>query len=66
MVVIKCMTTLGTCGTWVVIELIFALPPTTMGVPVILNDFIECNGGSSDPMWMSKQLYAKATLRLKK
>jgi hypothetical protein len=47
---IKCMTGLGTCGTWAVIELGFYLPPTTMGVLIILNDFIEFNGGSSDLM----------------
>jgi hypothetical protein len=63
--IIKRMTGHDACGTWVVIKFIFSLPPTTMGVLVIFNDFIECDGGSSNPVCLSKHLCAKAMLRRK-
>jgi hypothetical protein len=49
-VIIKHMNGHDVCGTWVVIKFRFTIPPITMGVPVIFNDFIECNGGCFDPV----------------
>ena len=56
---------LGTCGTWAMIELRFTLPSTTMGVSVILNDLIYCNGSSSNTEQLSKKFCAKEMLKLK-